>query len=54
MTAETTRRGFLQGLMGALVISALPKGVAKAIDVDYDPFTIEAPRASSTSGCGLP
>jgi len=43
MTAETTRRGFLQGLMGALVISALPKGVAKAIDVDYDPFMIEAP-----------
>lgn len=44
MTAETTRRGFLQGLLGAVVICALPKDVAQLLpEGDFDPFSITAP-----------
>lgn len=44
MTAETTRRGFLGGLLGTLVICALPRNTAAAlIEPDFDPFSIVAP-----------
>lgn len=43
MTAETTRRGFLQGLLGAVVICALPKEVQALARDDFDPFSITAP-----------